>query len=83
MYKSVEYVLLKELRLLNEEKDLDKYYIEKKEENLRRKTSKCFKEIMNDIYKIELDSLEEYQFLINDDEFLNSSSFYMQKKEKC
>ena len=70
MYKSVEYVLLKELRILNEEKDQDKYYIEKKEENLRRKTSKCFKEIMNDIYKIELDSLEEYQFLINDDEFL-------------
>ena len=70
MYKSVEYVILKESKLFNESKDEDKYFREKREENLRRKTSKCYKSIINEIYKIDLDSLEEYQYLINDDEFL-------------
>jgi len=70
MYKSVEYVILKESKLLNGSKDEDKYFREKREENLKRKTSKCYKSIINEIYKIDLDSLEEYQYLINDDEFL-------------
>ena len=70
MYKSVEYVILKESKLLNDSKDEDKYFKEKREENLRRKTSKCYKSIINEIYKIDLDSLEEYQYLINDDDFL-------------
>ena len=70
MYKSVEYVILKESKLLNDSKDEDKYFKEKREENLKRKTSKCYKSIINEIYKIDLDSLEEYQYLINDDDFL-------------
>ena len=70
MYKSVESVIIKEYKTINEEKISDPYYIEKKEEILRRKISQCFKDIMNDNYKIDLDSMEEYQYLINDDEFL-------------
>ncbi len=70
MYKSVESVILKEYKTINDEKTPDPFYIEKKEEILRRKISQCFKDIMNDNYKIDLDSMEEYQYLINDDEFL-------------
>ena len=70
MYKSVEHVMLKENKLKHDVKTLDKYYLEKNEDILRRKTSKCFKDIMNEIYKIDLDCIEEYQYLINDDEFL-------------
>ena len=70
MYKSVEYVIIKENKLVNASKNIEKYYLEKREDILRRKTSKCYKEIMNDIYKIDLDYLEEYQILINDDNFL-------------
>jgi len=44
--------------------------MEKKEENLKRKNAKCFREIMNDIYKIDLENIEEYQDLINDNDFL-------------
>ena len=46
MYKSVEYVILKENKLINEEKKIDNYYLEKKEDALKIKTSKCFKDIM-------------------------------------
>ena len=70
MHKSVEYVILKENKLLNGGKNQEEYYIEKIDEILKRKTTKCFKDIMNDIYKIDLDSIEEYQYLINDEEFL-------------
>jgi len=70
MYKSVEYVILKENKLLNDSKDEDKFFKAKREENLRKKTSKCYKSIINEIYKIDLDSIEEYQYLINDDDFL-------------
>ena len=70
MYKSVEYVILKENKMIGEEKNQEKIYIEKMEEKLKRKTLKCFKEIMNDIYKIDLDNLKEYQYLINDENFL-------------
>ena len=72
MNKSVEYVILKENKNLSTEKNIEKYYIEKKQEILRRKTSKCFKDIMKDIYKIDLDNIEEYQYLINDDEIMKS-----------
>ena len=70
MHKSVEYVILKENKNISVEKNIEKYYIEKKQDILRRKTYKCFKDIMKDIYKIDLDNIEEYQNLINDDEFL-------------
>ena len=70
MYKSVEFVILKENRLINAAKNIEEYYLKKREEILIRKTSKCFKDIMNDIYKIDLDYIEEYQYLINDDDFL-------------
>ena len=70
MNKSVENVILKENKIICFEKNLEKYYIEKKEEILKRKTLKYFKEIMRDIYKIDLDTIEEYQYLINDEEFM-------------
>ena len=70
MHKSVEYVILKENKNISVEKNIEKYYIEKMQDILRRKTYKCFKDIMKDIYKIDLDNIEEYQNLINDDEFL-------------
>ena len=44
--------------------------MDKKEQNLKRKNAKCFREIMNDIYKIDLENIEEYQDLINDNDFL-------------
>ena len=71
MYKSVEYVILKENKIISTDKSVDNFLIEKKEDLLRRKTSKCFKDIMRDIYKINLDSIEEYHYLINDDEILD------------
>ena len=74
MNKSVENVILKENKIICFEKNLEKYYIEKKEEILKRKTLKYFKEIMRDIYKIDLDSIEEYQLLLNDEEL--SKIFY-------
>ena len=70
MNKSVEYVILKENRIIGTKKKFDKDYMDKKEENLKRKNAKCFREIMNDIYKIDLESIEEYQDLINDNDFL-------------
>ena len=38
---------------------------------LKEKTSKCFKEIMKEIYRIDYESLEEYQNLILDNDFIN------------
>ena len=70
MNKSVEYIILKENKIIGTKKKFDKDYMDKKEENLKRKNAKCFREIMNDIYKIDLESFEEYQDLINDNEFL-------------
>ena len=70
MNKSVEYVILKENRIIGTKKKFDKDYMDKKEENLKRKNAKCFREIMNDIYKIDLESIEEYQDLITDNDFL-------------
>lgn len=70
MNKSVEYVILKENKIIGTKKKFDKDYMDKKEENLKRKNAKCFREIMNDIYKIDLESIEEYQDLINDNDFL-------------
>ena len=70
MHKSVEYVILKENKIIYDAKKEEKYYIEKKQENLRKKIYRYFKEIMNDIYKIDLENLEEYQYLINDEDFL-------------
>ena len=70
MYKSVENIILKENKILGSKKKQEKHYIEKKEEKLKKKTLKCFKEIMNDIYDIDLDSIEEYQCLINENDFI-------------
>ena len=70
MYKSVEFVILKEFRIVWGPKIQDKYHMEKKEENLKRKTLKFFKGIMNEIYKIDLDSMEDYQYLIKDNDML-------------
>ena len=70
MYKSVEYIILKENKILGAKKKQEQYYIEKKEEKLKKKTLKCFKEIMNDIYNIDLDSIDEYQYLINENDFI-------------
>jgi hypothetical protein len=70
MNKSVEYVILKENKIIGTKKKFDKDYMDKKEENLKRKNAKYFREIMNDIYKIDLESIEEYQDLINDTDFL-------------
>lgn len=70
MNKSVEYVILKENKIIGTKKKFDKDYMDKKGENLKRKNAKCFREIMNDIYKIDLESIEEYQDLINDNDFL-------------
>ena len=82
MHKSVEYVIIKENKLLNEGKNQEEYYIEKIEEILKRKTSKCFKDIMNDIYKIDLDSIEEYQYLINDENFLKIFDVFKYNENK-
>jgi len=69
MKKSVEYVILKENKIIGNKKNFYKDYMDKKEDNLK-KNSKCFREIMNDIYKIDLESIEEYQDLIKDNDFL-------------
>jgi hypothetical protein len=52
MNKSVEYVILKENRIIGTKKKFDKDYMDKKEENLKRKNAKCFREIMNDTLAI-------------------------------
>ena len=70
MNKSVEYVIIKENKIIGTKKKFDKDYMDKKEKNLKRKNAKCFREIMNDIYKIDLESIDEYQDLIKDNDFL-------------
>ena len=64
MKKSVEYIILKQ------------FYSSKNSTNksilkiLKSKTNKCFKEIMLDVYKINLDTNKEYQSLISDINFI-------------
>ena len=60
MKKSVEDILFRE-------QNIKGYELKEFEE----KTSKCFKEIMRDIYQIDYESMEEYQNLIKDSELLN------------
>ena len=64
MKKSVEHIILKE------------FYSSKNSTNkgllkiLKSKTNKCFKEIMLNVYKINLDNNKEYQSLISDINFI-------------
>ena len=54
--KSIDYVLLNEYNLENIENTIE-------EKEIRNKNKKYFKEIMNDFYKIDYESLPEYQYL--------------------
>lgn len=63
MKKSVEHILMKEY-MKNTHKSLTN-------EEMREKTSKCFKEIMNEFYSINFEPIQEYQCLIRDEEFLD------------
>ena len=63
MQKSVETVIINELKINN---DIEKYKIKKQSHNY-------FKEIMNEFYKINYESLEEYQLMKKD--------FELQKNE--
>ena len=71
MYKSVESVILEEYNYISKRKNMGENILDKKVELLRKKTLRCFKELMNEQYKINLDNIEEYQHLINDNNFLN------------
>ena len=64
MKKSVEYVMLKQFYL--SQNSSNKITLKK----LKSKTNKCFREIMLDVYKINIDSNEEYQSLISDIDFI-------------
>ena len=81
MYISIECVILKEYKNILKRKNEGKCIIDKKIELLRIKTLGYFKEIMNEVYKINLDSMKEYQHLINDYNFLKIFDPYKFKKK--
>ena len=60
MKKSVEDILIKEQKI--NENNIKEFQI---------KSSKCFKEIMNEIYQIDYETMEEYQNLILDNDLIN------------
>ena len=78
MEKSIDYILIKEF---NRE---DSFNID----DIKRKNKKYFWEIMKDIYKIEYESLEDYQYLkldcekykIFEDSF-NTNDFNLNKSQ--
>ena len=73
MYKSVEYILLKESNLMNNNIVLHS----SGEKIIQNKTIKHFKAIMNEIYEINLDNSKEYQSLINDIEVIKLFSTHI------
>ena len=59
MEKSIDYVLLKEFNYLNTDDSIEI-------ENFKYKNKKYFKQIMRDFYKIDYESLQEYENLKSD-----------------
>ena len=63
MKKSIEDILSEERNINSSDENSKKEF--------QKKNDKCFKEIMNDYYKIDYESNEQYQELIKESEIQN------------